>query len=105
MRKPVISSEISPKFGGVPTTDILPISKPHLNLQYVMSICNCASLYIVLEFNITNLPLSPINSAQYTEFSTYLLYHPLYVRSYRNCISKARSTRTFHLRSLISFSA
>ena len=34
MRKPVISSEISPKFAGVLTTDILPIAQLIENIVY-----------------------------------------------------------------------
>jgi len=43
MRKPVISSEISPKFDGLPTTYILPISEiiSIINmLRYVLHTCN-----------------------------------------------------------------
>ena len=37
MRKSVISSEISPKFDGVPTTDTLPISQISTGYRYLKS--------------------------------------------------------------------
>ncbi len=46
MRKPVISSEINPKFDGVPTACILPVSKLYAKLKYIERLPTIAELVI-----------------------------------------------------------
>jgi len=68
MRKPVISSEINPKFDGVPTACILPVSQLYVKLRYIENI-QVSEKVVISAKSDQNLAVSkPDISCQYLSF-------------------------------------